>query len=890
MKRDAGSRVRRVVQFRPLHSLLEKRARLHSDRSPDIMQVAHLGAEPRQRGNVVVAFAIAAAILLVAGVLFFLFSKNNTVVVAPAPVTANPPQTAAGDVVDSVEIARPAETAVVPPAAEATRAATSSRHDYILFGTVQTVEETPINGARVRIVSNAGFDVDTLHAAAFDGQLDADSVRAHLPVKLRTALETSTSTSTNEDGSYEVKMPTSADGLMVAIVSKEGYATSVQTLARTAPRSSDDADGTADDNTVRERRDFTLPAGHKISGTVSDAANGEPAAGVQVIAIQVDDEAAPVFLGSFDDGIPTATAGDDGAYSLSGLAPHRYRILAQPGSSLYAPMRGKEAKQVTLTTAEDLVVDLQVRLGGRIQGVVRAPDGAPIAEARCRVAPTDFMNSAMRGDFDDMRWFTDDGQKSDADGRFDFTGLPLDKRYLVVAKADGYAAAHIKTRELTAERPEIELEMEPSLGLKISGRVLYTSAAPAGGIRVRVQPNFGELMQSGLAALIDQDRNDKTNDDGDFELDDLSGGKYRLTAGDDQPNPFSQNQDATEVELGDIDVAGVIITIPDPEVVTESSIAGIVLDDTGAPVARAQVSFGSLENMMIGTQSVRTDDDGRFVANNLRGTEFRLEATKDSYTKSTLSGVQGGRTDVQLTLLRNGKIEGRLVTAAGEPLAGGAVRAVAVDADAGVAAFVMAMQKGGEDDVKSRPDGTFSIDAPAGDVRVIARVPGYAKAKSDKLSVEAGTTTSEIEIIVTIGSILRGRVVDEAGAGVEGATVHVREDTGDKASEAMENMMPMFAASGLGATTDADGFYAVEHLAAGKYRLSASHTALSPSDVTKIEIGVDEDVNVPATGLVERRLACRNDPSSRQAEAGSHASAHGRRPHETSDGRCPRTV
>ena len=273
-------------------------------------------------------------------------------------------------------------------------------------------------------------------------------------------------------------------------------------------------------------------------------------------------------------------------------------------------------------------------------------------------------------------------------------------------------------------------------------------------------------------------------------------------------------------------------------------IAGQVVDDaTGKPIAGARV-------MLMGTgrpggvagppPGAITDDEGRFAFEGLAAGGYNLQVSKAGFApapKNALManiGVGPGETknDLRLALERGGAIAGRVVDAAGNPLA--EVRVIPMrPTTTGQSAMLMPVGQ----NVQTNDLGEFrAYGLPAGEyyVQVTERpdfpmngsgqrttvlAPTYFPASRDAsgaqaVSVTAGQTAS-IVVQMATARVFRvsGAVVDDAGTPVANAVVTLNSDRGGAG-------MPFSPPSRL--QTDAAGRFQFTNVMAGTYRIVAA--------------------------------------------------------------------
>jgi len=96
---------------------------------------------------------------------------------------------------------------------------------------------------------------------------------------------------------------------------------------------------------------------------------------------------------------------------------------------------------------------------------------------------------------------------------------------------------------------------------------------------------------------------------------------------------------------------------------------------------------------------------------------------------------------------------------------------------------------------------------------------GYQPARTSGVTVEEGGTADGVEVLITRGTTLKGRVSDATtGAGVANATV----STASAGSAAGRGPAPAAASDG-DVTTDTDGNFEMEGVPTGKQLLHVSH-------------------------------------------------------------------
>jgi len=208
-------------------------------------------------------------------------------------------------------------------------------------------------------------------------------------------------------------------------------------------------------------------------------------------------------------------------------------------------------------------------------------------------------------------------------------------------------------------------------------------------------------------------------------------------------------------------------------------LAGRVVDMEGKPVdgATVRVEPAALERMreVLRQQPARTDAKGAFAFEGLQaGDTYRVSATKKGFSKAGAGPfpIKAGtvKEDLELKLDASAALRVRLLEQDGKPVVALEV-AVYPDSDA-------RGPRGGssndvpDDQIAAEGEGRFRISGlPAGKAALELLPDGFASIERKDLKLEPGKTLDLGTLTVREGRTLRGRVLDGAGAPVEGATV-----------------------------------------------------------------------------------------------------------------------
>jgi hypothetical protein len=378
------------------------------------------------------------------------------------------------------------------------------------------------------------------------------------------------------------------------------------------------------------------------------------------------------------------------------------------------------------------------------------------------------MGAAMAMRFGDSA----NSATTDADGRFQFDGLPEGRITVSATHADFVEAS--RTVEVS-ESAAVEITL--GTGGTIAGQVIGRDGrSGVAGAEVGLQPQGGAMYGA------EQVRSDNS---GNFLFENLKAGRYKVSA-----RSAGGTAEAREVVLGENQrIDGVSLTLASGALV-RGTISGLPPERLGG----IRVNLNSDDYQA----SATSDDAGSFTIKDVPPGVYRLFA----YTVMVGSRIQKsievppGATEVPVEIVfeGSGRLAGR-VTRAGR---GVGELWVSVVPDPPGASTVRG--SGRTDD-----DGSYAVEnLPDGNYQVTV---GGMGVNHRKLVTVQGDTAGDIEL----SSIaLSGYVTDSAGGDpIEGATVQI--ESGNETD-----------AFGIKrASTDSRGYYAIEGLESGSWQVSA---------------------------------------------------------------------
>jgi protocatechuate 3,4-dioxygenase beta subunit len=435
--------------------------------------------------------------------------------------------------------------------------------------------------------------------------------------------------------------------------------------------------------------------------------------------------------------------------------------------------------------------------------------------------------------------------RTGADGRFAL-GLQLadERLYELHFLGEHHADAQIGgLRVLPADWRDVgTVTLHP--GARLHGRVTVAGTdlpAPGAVVTIDVGTTFEDAVtrslprrERGLAADVDLD--------GNYEFRHVPArGMVRVAA----VAPGFARVERNQIELRPRGAARVDLAL-----LPGLSITGSVRDPLGQPVARARVEAWPVEtggNPLLATTRV----DGTFVVLGLVAGKHRLRVLARGFHDLDQEDVAAGRFDVQVVLQPRHTVR---VTARGPD--GQVLRRYQLAvrrwfAEQGQIGVVADLRE-----QRVRLDGlTDHVDVPgvpAGTFVCQVSAEGAATALSEPFTTSdpaAGTMAQrhDIEVRLTTGASLRGRIVDANGRALAGATVTTQADGAnpdDPVWRLLAGVAPL-RITATTTTTDADGAFRMALLAHGRYQLQVDHPEACRHWARGIDLATDGERTLP---------------------------------------------
>lgn len=490
----------------------------------------------------------------------------------------------------------------------------------------------------------------------------------------------------------------------------------------------------------------------------------------------------------------TFVTGTDGATRIRGVATDDEFVIVSA--------KGHARVRERVTTSDDPAATIEWTVvlvaGAEIAGTVVDQDGKPIPEAYVEL-------EEANGDRSDSA-FTDET------GSWHLADIGAGK-YVMRASSKLHIAAADLALDHDGAHPMTGVVLHVAPGGEISGIVVDDAGKPVAEARV--------TTGSG---------SETTDEGGRFVVHGLGPDKYDVTASTQALGAASQQVVLARGQHVEVKI-----------VLTPSSIAGVVVDANGHPVEDASVFARA--DVPNGYAFEHTDAYGHFDLGGLPPGSYQLTAQRsESRVDSPAVQVTTGNRHVRLVVPDQAGITGRVVLD-GKPVA---YYGFSINEDPA--------------DTYDRPtpvrdpDGRFiQRDVAPGTFAVIIVGPGFARRVVAAVHVVSGRVTDVGDIVVTRGDSVRGRVVDERGAGIANATVRLTSSSYSMVRTGLGAIMQ----GDLSATTDARGHYEVVGLQGSTEgrRIEAVHPTLGMSGYRVLAAGETEvELVIAATGSIDGTL------------------------------------
>jgi protocatechuate 3,4-dioxygenase beta subunit len=254
--------------------------------------------------------------------------------------------------------------------------------------------------------------------------------------------------------------------------------------------------------------------------------------------------------------------------------------------------------------------------------------------------------------------------------------------------------------------------------------------------------------------------------------------------------------------------------------------------------SRRAVEGGLVWDQSNPVEAAVSDRAGGFALGGSAGQRLEVRAGAPGYLPAEGFSFQlsdDGRPGPTLALRPAAAIEGRIVDAAGEPVAGASVEAE-VRRQPGMMRIEIAMARDLPRALSSAK-GAFRLGPldPESSYNLKVRADGFAPLEQAAPALEPYRTASDVTVALNRGHVVTGRVVDGEGHALRDSSVQLKPARSARGM-GMIRMGGGGDEPGLAASSDGEGRFTIEGLPEGKFDLEASRSGFARSKVPAIEI------------------------------------------------------
>lgn len=491
----------------------------------------------------------------------------------------------------------------------------------------------------------------------------------------------------------------------------------------------------------------------------------------------------------------------DGRYELTLPWPGRLTLdVKAPG---YLP------KRLTFTSADlrtGILPSVSLERANPLTGLVSDAGRKPLAWVTIEAVPRALLGPRLLSPREPVA----DRTTTDATGRFTLRRLCASEVYEIRARRTGYVPAALLTAIAPGDPGRLQIRLQLSLARPVQGRIVDSESRPIADAVVDLRPALrpgSELPD--LRTEPDLSRDDSARGVSDGQ------GRFQVAAcpAEEFDVRVTRPGFAPAYRRG-IRAAGGQGPIELEALVLEpgARLAGRVVDAQSRPVPDAEIFVLSstpggleIEGPLKGRKpDTLTDQEGRFEIPSLaQRVPYHLVARAAGYLPAVLSGIRPP-TDrpLSIRLQRGETLRGRVVDEEGAPVQGARVDLTWRDVlsedpqrrPVGKPVTRNAVTDGeGQFEILGSPKGVVTLDVTA---------QGFAFLGGVEVPVPAPDPSRKLELVLSRGSTLSGRVTTTAGEPVAQARI---------ASE---------SAAGW---SDAEGFYRVEGMSEGRQPIQVFH-------------------------------------------------------------------
>jgi len=522
---------------------------------------------------------------------------------------------------------------------------------------------------------------------------------------------------------------------------------------------------------------------------------------------------------------------DDGGATAVGPGVEQTAPVTRRDPEILAPKENvRTAEAPAEVEAEEPGVSNPM-LGNRLVGTVYDDAGKPLPNAEVKLSRDPFSGEALS-----MQWFL--GKKptgqfervvTNAQGVYTFVGIEPASDYFLYVDHDRFRPSQ-EDLVFVGEEGEFggpDVHMVPGASLSVYVTDVGNNAVPDAHLYLDSAYMMGEEQDS-------PDRMVGVSDEtGFFEFKNVGPGARNLSVLADGYGMTVQHNLQFDGSPGEKLEHTFVLEPGQP-------IAGRVFGPEDEPVVGAKIMAMKYSNQTSSRGDAVTNENGEFIINDLAQGSFNLSVQADGYRVARHNRVQVGDVNVLVEMIKLACVGGRVTDSNGQPLTNFTVVALRASpqnvrgGDTGPPIYENTEVKAKVDESS---DGTYELcGLNPGTFVLKVRSKGLAPRLSEPFQITEGAPLPNVAVRLSEGGTIKGRLVDDEGAPVAGARLSTHDD------EHGTNLDPFLG--GLVDTsttlrkgkTDAEGYFELNLLNEGRYRLEIEHPRFSKEMLTAIVV------------------------------------------------------
>lgn len=452
----------------------------------------------------------------------------------------------------------------------------------------------------------------------------------------------------------------------------------------------------------------------------------------------------------------------------------------------------------------------------RLVGRVVDPMGAPLPGSK-----VSFSSKPMSGELLGQSFFTSGNPTqgrtaaqrivhTDSKGEFAFEHIEPGNDYYLMAQHEDYRLVHREFVRVSAKGDTVEPDIQLSVGSILEGYVTDVGNNPVPDATIHLDSAF--ILGTDLES---PDRMSTTTDaSGFYQFKNLAGGHRTISVQAEGYGTLVKHNKQFKGDPGVVETENFRLDFG-------NAIAGTVRgpENEGVPGVRVMaLNYGNNDASRGETVS---DENGHFEITDLRNGIYMMVVEAEAYRPGEMTRVQTGDMTVSINLLHRARVRGIVDDGQGRPLRNFTVAVRQVNQQ-----NTISENTGFREEVENSEDGSYElVGLDPGNYRIYATAPGFAGTLSETFQVTPDTRVVEgIDIGMSLGGTLRGRIVDSHGTPIQNALVS-SHDSGhmfDDFGSLLQNWIASDATE-RATRTSSDGTFSLELMTPAQYMIRVTH-------------------------------------------------------------------